>query len=63
MTDWLRKHRFENSFTDPTFDSELQYWKTDLIDSGTLRRFNFHDIVSNDEALYEWLMEMKVCLL
>ncbi|XP_033637140.1 gamma-butyrobetaine dioxygenase-like [Asterias rubens] len=64
-SDWLRKHRFENSFTDPTFDSELQYWKTDLIDSGTLRRFNFHDIVSNDEALYEWLMEMKltgICL-
>ncbi|XP_038048397.1 gamma-butyrobetaine dioxygenase-like [Patiria miniata] len=59
-SDWLRQYRFENSSPDVTFDTELDHWDTSLMDSGTLRIFNFQDLVSSDEAIYEWLMEMKV---
>ncbi|XP_022087327.1 gamma-butyrobetaine dioxygenase-like [Acanthaster planci] len=59
-SDWLRQYRFENSAPDVTFDSQLQHWDTTLMDSGTLRIFNFEDLMSSDEAVYEWLMEMKL---
>lgn len=59
-SNWLRCNRFDQSDLDPVADLKLDLWGSDVMSSGRLRSFKFDDLMESNEALLDWLSEIKV---
>nr|XP_054765136.1 uncharacterized protein LOC129271911 [Lytechinus pictus] len=56
---WLRCNAFSESEPDPLADIQLQLWDASTC-RDRMRKFDFNDLLSDDRALYDMLLEVKV---
>ncbi|XP_054764728.2 gamma-butyrobetaine dioxygenase-like [Lytechinus pictus] len=56
---WLWCSRFHDSAPDPFMDLAPELWRADGI-PGRLRVFQFDELLTSNQALYDWMKEIKV---
>ncbi|XP_063963116.1 gamma-butyrobetaine dioxygenase-like [Lytechinus pictus] len=56
---WLRCNAFSESEPDPLADIQLQLWDASTC-RDRMQKFDFNDLLSDDRALYDMLLEVKV---
>ncbi|XP_072030289.1 gamma-butyrobetaine dioxygenase-like [Amphiura filiformis] len=58
-SNWLRKYKFDSSpRSDGILDPKLRYWGSEVGDK-QLKKYQFNDLVSSDEALLNWMTDLK----
>ncbi|XP_072045948.1 gamma-butyrobetaine dioxygenase-like [Amphiura filiformis] len=59
LSSWLSQYRFNKSPEDVILNPKLRYWAADIDEKHQLKRYDFEEILTSDEAFLNWISDLK----